>query len=211
MEQLLHLSNNFIDELFVYGPLWLYLFLFISSFVENIFPPIPGDLITASSGALAASGRLNIFVVFLVAYAGGILSMMFVYYLGRSRGREFFLRKNYKMFSKDDIIRLESWFQRRGVLLLIFNRFIVGVRAVLALVAGISRYNPIKKFIYVSISFWIFNGLLLFSSYLFVINFDTVIKYLKLYEKITWPIIVIVIITFIVYKYRKAKKNGKKA
>ncbi len=207
MEQFLQLTNDFIDKLFIYGPFWIYVFLFLASFVENIFPPIPGDFITVTGGALAASGRLNIIVVFLMVYAGGILSMMLIYYLGRSRGRDFFMKKNYKMFSRDDIPRLENWFNKRGAILLIFNRFIVGVRAVIALVAGISRYNPTKKFIFVSISFWIFNGLLLFSSYLFVINFETVYHYLRMYEKIAWPIIIAIIIIFVLIKFRRVKQN----
>ncbi|MCP4706541.1 MAG: DedA family protein [candidate division Zixibacteria bacterium] len=209
MEQFLQLTNDLIDKLFIYGPFWIYAFLFLASFIENIFPPIPGDFITVTGGALAASGRLNIYLVFLMVYAGGILSMMLIYYLGRSRGRDFFMRKNYKIFSRDDIPRLESWFAKRGVLLLIFNRFIVGVRAVIALVAGISRYNPVKKFVFVSISFWIFNGLLLFSSYLFVINFDSVFYYLRLYEKIVWPIIIVILIIFVVIKFRRVKLNGR--
>ncbi|MCP4706741.1 MAG: DedA family protein [candidate division Zixibacteria bacterium] len=209
MEQFLQLTNDLIDKLFIYGPFWIYVFLFLASFIENIFPPIPGDFITVTGGALAASGRLNIYLVFLMVYFGGILSMMLIYYLGRSRGRDFFMRKNYKIFSRDDIPRLEDWFTKRGVLLLIFNRFIVGVRAVIALVAGISRYNPVKKFVFVSISFWIFNGLLLFSSYLFVINFDSVFYYLRLYEKIVWPIIIVILIIFVVIKFRRAKLNGR--
>ena len=208
MEHFLQLTNDLIDQLFAYGPIWIYAFLFLSSFIENIFPPIPGDFITVTGGALAASGRLNIIAVFLLVYAGGILSMMLIYYLGRSRGRDFFMKKNYKMFSRDDIPRLEKWFNKRGAFLLIFNRFIVGVRAVIALVAGISNYNPTKKFIFVSISFWIFNGLLLFSSYLFVINFDSVFYYLRLYEKIVWPIIIVSVIIFIIFKIRKVRLNG---
>jgi len=207
MEQFLQLTNDILDQLFAYGPFWIYAFLFLSSFIENIFPPIPGDFVTVTGGALAASGRLNIFAVFLLVYAGGILSMMLIYYLGRSQGRDFFLKKNYKIFSRDDILRLDDWFQKKGAVLLIFNRFIVGVRAVIALVAGISRYSPVRKFIFVSISFWIFNGLLLFSSYLFVINFETVYYYLRLYEKIVWPIIIAIAVIIVIFKIRKAKLN----
>jgi membrane protein DedA with SNARE-associated domain len=208
MEQFLQSVNDIIERLFAYGPFWIYAILFLSSFIENIFPPIPGDLITLTGGGLAAAGRLNLFMVFIVVYAGGISSMMLIYYLGYSRGRKFFLEKNYKLFSREDILRLDEWFLKRGNILLILNRFIVGLRAVMALVAGISRYDPLKKFIYVSISFWIFNGLLLFSSYLFVINFETIAHYLRIYEKVTWPIIIIIVITLIVIKLRRVKANG---
>ena len=167
MEQSLNLINDFLEKLFAYGPVWIYLALMAASFIENVFPPFPGDFFTITGGALAASGWLNIFLVFIVVYLGGIASTMVVYYLGHSMGRSFFMRKNYRIFSIDDIMRLEKWFERRGALLLIFSRFIVGARAAIALVCGIGRYNAFRTFFFSSVSFWLFNGILLFSSYVF--------------------------------------------
>jgi membrane protein DedA with SNARE-associated domain len=209
MDQLLQLINEFLDKIFIYGPFWIYLVLFITAFVENIFPPIPGDFITLTGGALAASGRLNIFLVFVLVYLGGIASISLLYYLGQAKGRQFFIRKNYRFFSKNDISRLEEWFNSQGALLLIFNRFIVGARAAIAVVTGISNYNFWKMLVYVSISFWIFNGLLLFSSYVFIVNFETIEKYLHLYERIVWPIIIVIILWLIIRKIMKVKSNAK--
>jgi membrane protein DedA with SNARE-associated domain len=211
MEHSLHIINDFLDQLFAYGPVWIYLALFIASFIENIFPPFPGDLFTLTGGALAASGRLDIITVFFVVYLGGIGSVMLVYYLGYHYGRDFFVRKNYRAFSADDILRLEAWFIRRGAVLLLFNRFIVGTRSVVALITGISRFSPMRTFTYVSVSFWLFNGLLLFSSYVFVINFETIIEYYKLYERIAWPIIILAVAGLIIYKFRKIRQRGRKS
>jgi len=209
MEQSLQLIETVLDRLFVYGPIWIYLVLFLSSFIENIFPPYPGDFVTITGGALAAAGRLNIFAVFVLAYAGGIMSVMVLYYLGKRHGRSFFIRKNYRYLSADDVRRMENWFERRGALLLLFNRFIVGARAVVALVAGISRYRVGGMFLYTSISFWMFNGLLLFSSYVFVVNFETITQYYKMYEKIAWPIILALVIAIAVWKITKSRRHGK--
>jgi membrane protein DedA with SNARE-associated domain len=209
MEQSLNLINDFLDKLFVYGPFYIYLALFLASFIENIFPPFPGDFFTITGGALAASGRLNIFLVFIMVYLGGIISVMLIYYFGRRYGREYFMRKDFRLFSANDIVRLEQWFQRRGALLLIFNRFIVGARSAVALVTGISQYSPLYTFISVSISFWLFNGLLLFSSYVFIINFDTIIGYYRMYEKAAWIIIILIAILYIVYRLSRKKKSEK--
>ena len=210
MEQSLNLINDFLQRLFAYGPVWIYLALLTASFIENVFPPFPGDFFTITGGALAAAGWLNIFLVFAVVYLGGIASTMLVYYFGSSLGRNFFIKKNFKIFSARDIMRLEEWFLRKGPILLIFSRFIVGARAAIALVCGISRYSGWKTFSFSSISFWLFNAILLFSSYIFVVNFDTIAHYFHLYEKIAWPIIIIVIIIFIVIKIKKTGGNGKK-
>jgi len=207
MEQSLQLINEFLDRLFVYGPWLIYVALFTASFIENIFPPFPGDFFTLTGGALAASGRLEMTGVFIAVYLGGISSLMFVYYLGRRYGRDYFVKKNFRYFTADDIHKLEEWFARRGLYLILFNRFIVGARAVITLVAGIGNYRANRMFALASISFWLFNGILLFSTYLFVVNFETITYYFHLYERIVWPIIVVMAILFVIVKIRKARKG----
>nr|MBN2276222.1 DedA family protein [candidate division Zixibacteria bacterium] len=207
MEQSLNLINEFLERLFTYGPGWIYLALFMASFIENVFPPFPGDFFTITAGGLAASGWLNIFLIFIVVYLGGIASTMLVYYFGRHYGREFFIRKNYRVFSAEDIDKMESWFIKQGALLLVFSRFIVGARAAIALVSGIGRYNPGKMVFFTSLSFWLFNGILLFSSFIFVTNFETIAHYFHMYEKIVWPIIILIVAALIIVKVYKSYKK----
>jgi membrane protein DedA with SNARE-associated domain len=210
MEHSLHLINSFLDRLFIYGPIWIYLALFAAAFIENILPPFPGDMFTVAGGALSAAGRLNIILVFLVIYLGGISSMMVIYYFGANYGREFFLKKNYPFFSANDILKLEAWFARKGAPLLIFNRFVVGGRALIGLVAGIGRYNPVRMCLFTSISFWLFNSILLFSSYIFVVKFETIAYYFHLYERTVWPIIIILVVAFIIVKLLRMRRNEEK-
>jgi membrane protein DedA with SNARE-associated domain len=208
MEQSFNLINDFLEWLFAYGPFWIYLALLTASFIENVFPPFPGDFFTIAGGALAAAGWLNTLLVFLMVYVGGIGSTMVVYYLGRSFGRDFFIKKDYRLFSRRDIVRLEGWFSRKGAVLLVFSRFIVGARAAIALVSGIGEYNPLRMYIFSSISFCLFNGLLLFSSYIFVVNFDMIAHYYHLYEKVLWPVVIIIVILFIAVKLYRVKIRG---
>ncbi len=209
MEQSLTLINNFLDKLFVYGPFWIYVALLVSSFIENVFPPFPGDFFTIAGGALAAAGRLNIYIVFIMIYIGGISSVMLVYYFGRRYGRDYFMKKNFRLFSADDIVRLEAWFHRRGIWLLIFNRFIVGARSVITLVTGISRYSSLKTFTSVSVSVWLFNGLLLFASYLFVVNLAKIIEWYHMYERVALTIIIVMAVLYVIYRLTRKKKSGK--
>jgi membrane-associated protein len=207
MEQSLQIINSFLDKLFIYGPFWIYLALFMAALIENIFPPFPGDFFTIAGGALAAAGRLNIILVFLVVYAGGIISISLVYKFGLVYGRQYFIRKNFRFFPAADIVRLEKWFHKRGAMLLILNRFMVGARSIIAIVAGIGRYEYSRMLIFASISFFLFNGLLLFSSYIFVIEFDVIAEYFHAYEKTVWPIIIVIVIGFIVYNIFRLKKK----
>jgi len=209
METTFNLITEYLDKLVAYGPIYIYLILIAASFIENIFPPFPGDFFTLAGGAMAAAGWLNIFLVFAVVYIGGIGSTIVVYYFGRKYGREFFIHRNYRFFSANDILKMEEWFDKRGALVLVISRFIVGARAAMALVGGMSRYNISKFTIFSSISFWLFNGILLFSSFLFVVNFDTISAYFAAYKKIAWPIILVAIALFVIVKIRNRLKNGK--
>jgi membrane protein DedA with SNARE-associated domain len=203
MEHSLALVNEFLDSLFAHGPLWIYMALFTASFIENIFPPFPGDFFTLAGGALAAAGRIDIFAVYAAASIGGLSSSMLLYYLGRAYGREFFLKKDFRFFSARDIRNLEVWFQKRGVLLLLGNRFLVGARAIVILTSGISRYNTLKTLASIGLSFCLFNALLLFGTYLFVINFDTMAEIYRHYEKIVLPVVVLIIILLLAARVYK--------
>ena len=103
MEASFEYVKQLLNHLIEYGPVWIYLALVVASFIENIFPPFPGDFFTITGGAMAASfAELNIFLVFLAVYFGGIASTILVYYFGHRFGRSFFLAKNYKYFSSGD-------------------------------------------------------------------------------------------------------------
>ena len=52
--------NQLLDFIFTYGPFWVYLALFAACFIENVFPPFPGDSFIVGAGALVAVGRLDL-------------------------------------------------------------------------------------------------------------------------------------------------------
>lgn len=209
MEQSLQMINDLLDQIFAYGVGWVYLTLFLAAFIENVFPPFPGDFFTLTAGALAAAGRIEPWPAFILITVGGLTSTSGVYFLGKHRGRDYFYRKNFKVFSRVDIENMEKWFARRGSLLLVLNRFIVGARAVIALITGMSRYSFLRMIILMSISFLLFNGILFFSGYLFVAKFDLIVKYFHMYENLAWPILIIAVAAFVIYKIRSRRNNAR--
>jgi membrane protein DedA with SNARE-associated domain len=134
--------NHIIDFLLPRNDIFLYIFLFLSSVVENLVPPIPGDTITVFGAFLVGTGRLNYFFVFLSTTAGSVTGFMFLVFLGRVINREFFIKRNFKFFSTESIISAERWFERYGYLVVLANRFFPGIRSVISLVSGITRPLP---------------------------------------------------------------------
>ncbi len=199
--------NHLLDLLFTYGPFWVYLVILVACFIENIFPPFPGDSFIIGAGGLAAVHRLNPVLAFIVIVVGGMASVMVIYLIGRRFGRDFFLEKNYKVFSADDIHKAERAFSRFGVPVLIFSRFVVGFRSALCLVAGISDYNATKMFVYSTISYMIFTGLVMYLAAKLVENLHGIMYYIETYNKIVWPVLILLVLLFILYKVKTLRKN----
>ncbi|MFZ0448759.1 MAG: DedA family protein [Desulfatiglandaceae bacterium] len=149
--------DRFLDFLNTLPAVLMYLVLGVSAFVENVFPPIPGDTITAFGAFLVGTHRLSFFWVYLVTTVGSLLGFLFLFWIGKALGRAFFLERDYRFFKAKDILRVESWFQRYGYLLITLNRFFPGVRSAIAVAGGISRLGILRVTLLALISCSVWN------------------------------------------------------
>ena len=117
---------NYLDSL---PNVVVYCFLSVSAFVENIFPPFPGDTITAYGAFLVGTGRLDFHWVYISTTAGSFLGFMSLFWIGLYVGRRFFIEQDYRFLKAKDIIRAEEWYRRYGYLLIGINRFLPGIRS----------------------------------------------------------------------------------
>jgi membrane protein DedA with SNARE-associated domain len=99
--------------------------------------------------------------------------------------------------------RLARW----GWLVLLFSRFVPGVRSVIALSAGIAQYPLAKMALLSTISYFIFSSLLLIASTKLFANLDSVVRFIALYNKIIWPILIILVLWYVIFKIRRMR-NG---
>jgi membrane protein DedA with SNARE-associated domain len=199
--------TQFLDALFRDGPVWVYLILVAACFIENIFPPFPGDSFIVAAGSLVAVSRLDLYLTFALAVGGGVSSVMLLHYFGRKYGRDFFLRRNFKYFSATDIMKVEGHLKKWGAAILIGSRFVVGLRAAIAVTAGIGRYQTVKMLVYSTISYIIFVGLLMYMSMALVENFERITYYFKTYNSIVWPTLIALVITYFVHRFYRLHKK----
>ncbi len=197
--------NQWLDILFSYGTIWVYVVIFAACFIENIFPPFPGDTFIIASGALVALERLDLYFAFISVLLGGIFSVMVIYYFGKNKGYEFFKKKNYKIYTEEDIGKSQVYFQKYGALILIFSRFFVGFRSALALAAGVGQYQAGKMFLYTLISYILFTSLLMYAAIAFVENYDNLAVLIKTYNWIVLPLLIIGLVLYIISKLKTQK------
>ena len=157
------------------GP-WGYVFLFLSCYIENVFPPIPGDTFIVLGAFLVGRGRMEFLPAYVSTLLGSILGFMTFYAVGRKWGRGWFEGRRGRLFSAEHLYRVERWLARYGNWVLVFNRFFSGFRSVISLAAGIARMDARKVCLFAFISCVLWNGILMGSGLLIGEHWATIVE-----------------------------------
>lgn len=124
-----------------------YLGLLLLIAIENIFPPIPSEVILPFSGFMTTRSNLTVFGVIIVATIGSILGALFLYYVGNLLNRERLKKlvdgKIGKIlhFKYEDIDKAYMWFEKKGGIAVLLCRCVPIVRSLISIPAGMSGMN----------------------------------------------------------------------
>ncbi len=115
--------------------------------LENLFPPIPSELILPFAGFLVSRGELGFLPALVASTAGSLFGALILYALGRWGGRNLILRYGRFLRVKEaDLDRAEGWFDRYDEWVVLFGRMIPGVRSVVSIPAGMLG-TPFVRFV----------------------------------------------------------------
>ena len=130
--------NGTIEILTAYG----YAAIFTCVLVEQIGAPVPATPVLIAAGALAGLGRLNLWVVLLLAVAASLIGDSIWYYLGKMQGMSV-LRLLCKISLEPDscVRRTNATYSKHGTRWLLFAKFIPGVSTIAPPMAGVYRVN----------------------------------------------------------------------
>lgn len=198
---------EFLDNLLSQiDPLTAYAILFISAFIENTFPPIPGDAVTVLGAYLAATNRLGFWGVYLSTSFGSVFGFFFMYLIGRQFGRAFIKSKfRAKIFSEAQIVKVEKWFARWGYWVIAGNRFLAGTRSVISLFSGLFHLHWVVVLALSTLSALVWNGLLIYGGFLVGVNWPLINTIISQYNYVVIALTIAVITYFTVRHYRKKK------
>jgi membrane protein DedA with SNARE-associated domain len=199
-------AEHILNLALTYGAVWFYLFIFLSNFLENVFPPYPGDTVTFMGGYLAGTGRLTLPLVFLCAGLGCLAGAMLLYFLGKGKGRKAFLKNGRWILDREHLEKVERWFKKYGEKVLVVSRFLTGVRSVVALAAGVGNVGVKKMTIYTSISIVLWNGIILFFALKVQRNWREILQMIQIYNKVVLAVVVLVGIAWLV-KVLRGKRS----
>lgn len=193
--------NGYLDALFAYGPVWIYLAILVACFIENVIPPFPGDSFILAGGVLVGLGRLELGWVLAMANLGGMSSVLVLYFLGRRFGHAYFMSRNFRYFSADDVVRMERRLDQHGPWIMMASRFLFGIRSVLAIAAGIGRYSVVRTAGYSLISYLAFSGLLVYVAMKLVEHFGVIRGYFAAYSTVIWALVILIVGIWMVRRF----------
>ena len=207
MEYVGQLWEQFLVFLNAQPPGLIYFFLFLGAFLENVFPPIPGDTLIVFGACLAGMGVIHTVPVYFAMWAGSALGCLLIYSVAYLKGRELFLRLEPRIFSEANLDRAGRLFARYGDRLVVFNRFLPTVRAFVGVAAGLSRMHPFRMVCYVLLGTFLWNSLLVYFGLMVGENWQLVIDVLNAYNKIALVLLVAGGVGFWLWR-RKKKRAG---
>lgn len=191
------------------SPLSIYLIFATVAYLENVLPPVPGDVLVAFGGYLAAEQIIGFTPLLLYTTVFSVFGFMTMYafgaYFGEKIDRQ---RKRFWMMRYLDIKyfdKVNRWMSRWGQGVILSNRFLAGTRSVISIAAGISR-TDIKQTIASSfVSSLLWNTLLIGFGWIVNENWRTIGHYLNLYG---WTILSLLVILFSArYLYHRKKRH----
>ena len=113
---------------------------------ENLFPPIPSELILPLAGFYVGQGEMTFILAVLAATLGSLAGALLLYAIARFGGRRLVLKLGKVLRIKErDLDRSDEWFDRHGGWVVLFGRLVPGARSLVSIPAGLSEM-PVLKF-----------------------------------------------------------------
>ena len=114
---------------------------------ENLFPPIPSELILPLAGFYVGQGEMTFILAVLAATIGSLAGALLLYAIARFGGRKLVLRfGKFLRVKEQDLDKADHWFDRHGAPIVLFGRLVPGARSLVSIPAGLSEM-PVAKFI----------------------------------------------------------------
>jgi membrane protein DedA with SNARE-associated domain len=182
--------------------------------IENIFPPIPSEIILTFGGFMTTQSNMNIWLVALSATIGSVAGAIILYGIGRlvSPQRLTWLLDKWGRIlriKKSDLIKAEDWFIRHGNSTVFLCRFIPIVRSLISIPAGMARMKIGKFLFYTILGTAIWNTVLIYLGALAGENWKSILTYLNTYSYIAGLILAVLGICFVAWFIKKRTARGK--
>ena len=181
--------------------------------IENLFPPIPSEIILPLAGFNSSVGDMNVFIAILFATIGSVVGALALYYIGYFFGEE---RVRYIVnrwgkwlgFKESDVDKADEWFDKYGGLAVMMCRVVPIVRSLISIPAGLRKMPMLTFMIYTCIGSLTWNTILIFAGYLLGDNWDHVEEYVGILQYFVIAVVLVIGIWWVWARMIKPRREG---
>lgn len=177
--------------------------------LENLFPPLPSEIILPLTGFAASQGVLSLASALFWTTLGSVVGALALYGLGAVFGRERMhaLWGKLPLVKPSDLVRTEEWFARHGTKAVLLGRMVPVFRSLISVPAGVERM-PLPVFIGLTTAgSLVWNTVLVLAGYWLGDSWDVVGTYVGLVSKVVLGLAVLAVTWWVVKRVRSRKDS----
>ncbi|WP_153462873.1 DedA family protein [Sediminibacillus terrae] len=179
---------------------------------ENIFPPIPSEVILSFGGFLTTTSDLTKTGVVLSATAGSVLGAIVLYIIGLqldvSRLEKIVNRWGHLLRLKtSDLHKADSWFDKYGPWTVFFCRFVPLVRSLISIPAGMSNMNVTVFLLLTTAGTLIWNVLLVYVGASIGASWQEIAHSMEAYARVVYLVLIVLVILLAILFFRKRRRS----
>lgn len=183
-----------------------YIGLFVMSFLESTFTPIPSEVTMIPAGYLVHQGKMHVVPVMVSCVAGALAGSYFTYWLAIRYGTVIVKKYGkYMTFTEAKMRRVEAYFENHGAISIFSGRLIPGVRHVISFPAGLARMNLKSFFLYTFLGSTLWMGILFWLGY-FIGDNEQLLKKNMVYIKLGLIVAVALVGAFYYCRFVRNKR-----
>ncbi len=190
-----------------------YIGIFLMIALENVFPPIPSEVILPFGGFMTTYTNLTLVGVIIASTAGSVVGAVILYGIGLlldvERLEKIIDRWGHILrVTKEDIHKADAWFDKYGIWTVFFCRMVPLIRSLISIPAGMSNMKFSLFLIFTFFGTLIWNIILVSIGAALGENWERITEFMDVYSNIAYAIIGVGIIVFIVWFFRNKRKKA---
>jgi membrane protein DedA with SNARE-associated domain len=178
---------------------------------ENLFPPIPSEVILPLAGFSAAQGAFTVAEAIIWTTIGSVVGALVLYLLGRWLGHDRLaaIARKMPLVRSSDIDKTTAWFAKHGWKTVLFGRFLPIFRSLISIPAGIERM-PVLLFLGLTlVGSAIWNTIFIMIGVVLGRNFHIIEPYMDWLQWVVIGLVIVVLVWFVVHRMLQNRKEGK--
>ncbi|MGN7454308.1 DedA family protein [Paenibacillus pasadenensis] len=182
--------------------------------IENLFPPIPSEVILTFGGFMTARTSMTVVGVIIAATLGSVIGAVILYYIGAWLNAERLERivarwGHILRLKPEDVRKADAWFDRYGPWAVLLCRLVPLVRSLISIPAGMSGMSFPLFLLLTTIGSLIWNTVLVSVGASVGESWETIVGYMDIYSNIAYALIALGVLAGAFWFYRSRRKAGR--